>query len=532
MRFIMPLVYHVSRLLPNPREEHLPSWFLYSILALSCLFWLQKLLIIFRKGKSRLPPGPRGLPVVGYLPFLGRNLHEFFMELAQEYGPIYKLSIGTKLYVIVSSPILVKEIVRDHDAVFANRNPSKASLAFSYGGKDIAFAPYGTQWRTLRRLFVHEMQSTANLDAFRSHRRREVVTSARDLCIRAGLPVKVGEVAFQTVINMITSMFWGGTLGEEEAARVGAEFMEAVARLTTLLGTPNVSDFFPVIARFDVQGVERKMKETVAWIGRIFDFVISQRMSSEEVRGGIGGERSDFLHFLLEYKYEETGKSISPEQIKALLMDIVIGGADTTSTTVEWTLTELLLHPQVLLNVQKELDDIVGRNNMVEESHAFKLPYLHAAVKEAMRLHPVAPLLLPRSPSRTCTVGGYTIPKGTKVFLNAWAMHRDPRFWSDPYKFRPERFLQGGEASELEYSGQNLHYIPFGSGRRVCAGLQLGERMLMYVLATFLHLFEWRLPPGIELDREEKFGVVLEKATPLIAIATPRIPNLHLHVKE
>ncbi|XP_056173633.1 labd-13Z-ene-9,15,16-triol synthase, chloroplastic-like [Syzygium oleosum] len=530
--FIMTLICHVSMLLPNPREEHLSSVFLYSILTLSCLFWLQKLLTIFRKGKSRLPPGPRGLPVVGYLPFLGRNLHKFFMELAREYGPIYKLSLGAKLFVIVSSPTIAKEIVRDLDVVFANRNPRKASLAFSYGGKDIAFAPLGPQWRMLRRLFVHEMQSAANLDAFCSHRRREVMKSARDLCGRTGLPVKIGEVVFHTVFNMITCMFWGGTLGVKEAARIGAEFREAVARFTVLMAKPNVSDFFPLIARFDVQGVEREMKEVVAWIGRILDFVISQHMSLEEVRADKGCEKRDFLQILLEYKDEETGRVISPEQMKALLMDIFLGGTDTTYTMVEWTMTELLLHPEVLLKVQKELDDIVGPNNMVEESHIHKLNYLHVVVKETLRLHPAGPLLLPRSPSQTCTVGGYTIPEGTTVFLNVWAMHRDPQFWPDPSKFRPERFSVGGEAFELEYSGRNLHYMPFGSGRGVCAGLQLGERMLMYVLATFLHLFEWRLPPGMELDCEEKFGMVLEKATPLIAIATPRVPNLHLLVKE
>ncbi|KAI6707319.1 hypothetical protein NL676_010281 [Syzygium grande] len=476
--------------------------------------------------ERQVPPAahPRGLPVVGYLPFLGRNLHEV--------QPDYKLSIGTKLYVIVSSPILVKEIVCDHDIMFANRNPSKASLAFSYGGKDIAVAPQGPQWQMLWLLFVCQMQSAANLDAFRLHRRREVMKSARDLCVRAGLPVKVGEVGFQTVINMLTCMFWGGTLGEEEGVRIGEEFREAVARLTSLLGKPNVSDFFPVIARFDVQGVEREMKEVVAWIGRIFDFVIRQHMSSEELAGGKGCERGDFLQFLLEYKEEETGRSITPEQIKALLMDIVIGGADTTSTMVEWTMSELLIHPQVVLNVQKELHDIVGLNNVVEESHIHKLPYLHLVVKEALRLHPAAPLLLPRSPSRTCTVGGYTIPQGTKVFLNVWAMHRDPRFWFNPSEFRPERFSVGEDASESQYSGGDLRYIPFGSDRQVCAGLQRGERMLMYVLATFLHLFEWRLPPGVQLDCKEKFGIVLEKATPLIAIATPRVPSLYLHVKE
>ncbi|KAI6707316.1 hypothetical protein NL676_010278 [Syzygium grande] len=267
----------------------------------------------------------------------------------------------------------------------------------------------------LRRLFVHEMQSAANLDAFCSHRRRE-----------------------------------GGTLGEEEAARIGAEFWEAVAWFTVLMAKPNVSDFFPLIARFDVQGVEREMKEVVAWIGRILDFVISQQMSLEEARADKGCEKRDFLQILLEYKDEETGSSISPEQMKALLMDSFLGGTDTTYTMVEWTMTELLLHPEVL-KVQKEHHDIDGPNNMVEESHIHKLNYLHVVVKETLRLHLAGPLLLPRSPSQTCTVGGYTIPEGTTVFSDVWAMHRESQFWPDPSKFRAKRFSMGGEAFELEY---------------------------------------------------------------------------------
>ena len=190
-------------------------------------------------------------------------------------------------------------------------------------------------------------------------------------------------------------------------------------------------------------------------------------------------------------------------------------------------MAELMIHQKVMKKAQEELIEVVGANNIVEEYHIYKLPYLQAIVKESLRLHPSAPLLLPRCPAQACTVGGYTIPKGAKVFLNAWAMHRDPQLWDNPNEFQPERFL--GDANKLDYSGNNFHYIPFGSGRRICAGLRLGERMLMYVLATFLHMFDWKVPDGEKPDTEEKFGIVLEKSTPLIVIPTPRLNNLELY---
>ncbi|OMO80885.1 Cytochrome P450 [Corchorus olitorius] len=132
--------------------------------------------------------------------------------MAKIYGPIYKLSLGQRQCVIISSPHLAKEVVRDYDVTFANRNPNIAALAFSFGGKDIAFSPYGPEWRMLRRIFVQEMQSKANLDAFYGLRKKEIKKSVKDVYAKKGNPIDVGEMAFSTVINMITSMFWGGTI--------------------------------------------------------------------------------------------------------------------------------------------------------------------------------------------------------------------------------------------------------------------------------------------------------------------------------
>ncbi|KAH0671994.1 hypothetical protein KY284_023081 [Solanum tuberosum] len=146
-------------------------------------------------------------------------------------------------------------------------------------------------------------------------------------------------------------------------------------------------------------------------------------------------------------------------------------------------------------------------------------------MKEVLRIHPTAPLLVPHCPSETCTVGGYTVPKGSCVFINVWAIHRDPSIWKNPTEFRPERFLD----NKWDYSGNDFNYFPFGSGRRICVGIDMAERMFMYSLASLVHSFDWKLPEGETLEVTEKFGIILKKKMPLVAIPTPRLSNPALY---
>ncbi|KAH0973870.1 hypothetical protein GBA52_015769 [Prunus armeniaca] len=206
-----------------------------------------------------------------------------------------------------------------------------------------------------------------------------------------------------------------------------------------------------------------------------------------------------------------------------------MGGTDTTATMVEWVMAELIQHPDDLKKVQEELKEVVGLKNMVEESHIPKLHYLDAVIKETFRLHPALPLLAPRCPSQSTTIGGYYIPKGSVIFTNIWAIHRDPNLWDNPLEFRPKRFLNDPPSNNFDYKGNKLEYLPFGSGRRMCAGLPLAEKMMIYVLASFLHSFEWRLPTDAKLDLQDKFGIVTKKMTPLIVIPTPRLSKLELY---
>lgn len=210
--------------------------------------------------------------------------------------------------------------------------------------------------------------------------------------------------------------------------------------------------------------------------------------------------------------------------------DIVLGGMDTSITTIEWAMAEMLQHPMVLRKVQEELTKIVGLNSSVEEAHLSELKYLKAVVKETLRLHPALPLLVPHCSSKSASVGGYTIPKGSQIFLNVFAIQRDPQLWEAPLEFKPGRFMRGSSAEQVEYWGNHLHFLPFGSGRRICAGLPLAGRMVVHVLASLLHAFEWSLPNGVEeVDLSEKFGLVVKKAKPLFAVPSPRLSSMELY---
>ncbi|KAM0952159.1 putative cytochrome P450 [Dioscorea sansibarensis] len=495
-----------------------------SLLSLLCFA------IVSRKWRRRsppLPPGPSGLPLVGSLFSLDPDLHTHFASLAMTYGPIFSLKLGTKLGIVITSPAIAKEVLRDQDAIFANRDVPAVAHSIGYWASDIVWTPDGPTWRMLRTVCVREMLGKASLDGVYRLRRREMRATVADLKKNSGKPVDVGAQMFLTVMNVITSTLWGGTVeGEEGRSAVGREFREVVAEITELLGQPNLSDFFPRLGWMDLQGMERKMKKNLERFDGIFKRIIDQRKGKQE---GEGGEEKDFLEFMLRLEKEgaDAKTPFTMTHVKALLMDMVIGGTATSSNTIEWAMAEMMKKPEIMRRAQEELDQVVGKDSIVEESHISKLPFLAALIKEVLRLHPGLPLLVPHCPSSPSTVAGFSIPQGSRVFINVWAIHRDHSLWENPLEFNPERFIGLG-GGKWDYSGNDFSYFPFGSGRRVCAGIAMAERMVGYCLASLLHAFDWELPSGSKLDLVEKFGIVLKKAEPLVVIPTPR---LHLHLR-
>ncbi|CAN0924809.1 Cytochrome P450 84A1 [Linum grandiflorum] len=197
-------------------------------------------------------------------------------------------------------------------------------------------------------------------------------------------------------------------------------------------------------------------------------------------------------------------------------------GTETVASVIEWAMAELLKSPQDLKRVQQELTYVVGLNRHVEEKDLEKLTFLKCILKETLRLHPPIPLLLHET-AEDVEVSGYFIPKRSRVMVNAFAIGRDPNSWSNPNEFNPSRFLNQGMP---DFKGSNFEFLPFGSGRRSCPGMQLGLYAIELGMAHLLHDFNWELPYGMkpnEVDMTDVFGLTAPRATRLIAVPTSRL---------
>ncbi|EOA14850.1 hypothetical protein CARUB_v10028165mg [Capsella rubella] len=502
------------------------SDYVFTVIVVFSVFWYLWLYTNYKRRFPPLPPGPWGLPIIGNLPFLQPELHTYFQGLAKQHGPIFKLWLGAKLTIVVSSPEVAQEILRTNDTIFANRDIPAVAPGNTYGGSEILWSPYGPKWRMLRKLCVNRLLSNAMLDSSVELRRGETRRTVRYLAdqARLGKPINLGEQISLMNVNIVRQMLWGTTVKGEEREIVEAEFLELVTEMNGLLLKPNISDFFPVLSRFDLQGLVKRMRRPAQRMDRIFDRIINQRLGT----GSGSDERVvDFLDVLLKVKDEKDDKTnLTMNDVKALLMDMVLGGTDTSLHVIEFAMAELLHNPEIMKRAQQELDKVVGTDKVVDESHISKLPYILAIMKETLRLHTIAPLLSPRCPSQTTVVGGFTIPKDSKIFINVWAIHRNPNIWEDPLKFDPDRFLD----RSYDFIGNDFSYLPFGSGRRMCPGLAMGERVVLYNLATFLHSFDWIIPQAERVGIEETFGITLKLKNRLVATPVLRLsdPNLYL----
>ncbi|KAH6769171.1 Cytochrome P450 superfamily protein [Perilla frutescens var. frutescens] len=259
---------------------------------------------------------------------------------------------------------------------------------------------------------------------------------------------------------------------------------------------------------------DKGLKKKLADLGKKLDDFY-ERLLAEHRRE----KRNTIIGHLLSLQETEPEFYTDPT-IKGFITNILLAGTDTSAVTIEWAMSLLLNHPNVLQNAKLELDSKIKHQRLVGEQDLPNLNYLHNIVLETFRMFPAGPLLMPRESSTDCRVGGYDIPRGTILLINVWAIHRDPNVWDEPMRFKPERF-QG-----LEADTEKL--MPFGIGRRACPGSGLGHRIVELVLASLIQCFEWKSVGSIEVDLAEGVGLTMPKLKPLEAMCRPRQIMSHL----
>ncbi|TVU06306.1 hypothetical protein EJB05_49513, partial [Eragrostis curvula] len=458
-----------------------------------------------------LPPGPRPLPLLGNLLDIGSDLpHRAFTRLAQRHGSLMSVRLGTTRVIVASSASAAREILQKHSAHVTCGNWTDAWRGGGFGANSLfSFQPLHKR-RALRRLGMETLFSARRLDDLLQLRHDAVNGFLRDVSEHAAsrTPVSVGRAAFAAMVTLLCRAMFS----DELDGALSREIQDGVREAVVLVSAPNVSDFFPAIAGADLQGLRRRMGRLIARIFQILDRTIEQRVHSRDK----AARTHDLVDVMLDMAQKEPGDgdlTMNRDVMRTFCVDMLAGASDTTSNTIEWALADLLKNPQAMRKLQDELKLVLGSKYLTLTNFLI----LQAVIKETLRLHSLIPLIGYRAET-TIEVQGYSIPKGSNIVVNVWAIHHDADFWSHPDMFIPERFLH----RNFDFLGRDFNFIPFGSGRQVCLGLPLANRMVPIMLGSLIHQFEWTLPNGVTRDRinmTEKFGLVLSMANPIHAIA-------------
>ncbi|KAJ4724516.1 putative Cytochrome P450 [Melia azedarach] len=478
--------------------------------------------LLQRKNKiktSRLPPGPKGLPIIGNLhQFDSLKPHHYFFKLSRKYGPLVSCYLGFVPILIVSSAEMAKQVLQIQDLQFCNRPNWLGMQVLSYNFLALAFSSYNDYWREMRKIFAIHLFNSNRVQQFHPIREDEVFRMIDKISKSADSDkanVNLSEIMMLLTSNNICRVAFGKRYEDEGSER--SRFQALLNESQALFVYFFFSDYFPFMYWLDkLTGRIRRLENNFRECDKFYQELIDEHLDPQRV---VTDEQEDIIDVLLQLRRDHgCNYDLTLDHIKALLVDVFVAGTDTSAATVVWAMTYLMKNPRVMKKAQEEIRATIGNRSFINEDDIQKLVYLKAVVKEVLRLQPIAPLLIPRQTYEKCFIGEYEIPAKTIVFVNAMAIGRDPEAWDNPEEFYPERFT----GSSIDLKGQHFELIPFGAGRRICPGMHMGMAVVELSLANLLYRFDWEMPVGMkeeDLDFECLPGIAMHKKNPLLLMA-------------
>ncbi|KAJ6822082.1 isoflavone 3'-hydroxylase-like [Iris pallida] len=482
-----------------------------------------------RSPKKNLPPAvPFALPIIGHLHLVSAGAFpQTLRRFCAKYGPVLSLRLGVRRVLVVSSLSAAEECFTKNDVVFANRPANVfAAKHLSYDYTTLATAPYGQLWRDLRRFSTTELFSTARTSALSYIREVEMEAMVSDL-LNSSAPVdgdgyrrvNLMMLMREVVSNMFTQMVVGKRyFGDNKTVKAeeGKKFDELMAEAIELSGSLSLEDLLPAMKWLGIN----KFKKRMEWVDKEFDIVLQElldecRKQHLDKSNQDKEEKKKTLLDVMILLQQKDPEFYTDTIIKGTMLIFIIGGTDPPANNMEWQLSLLLNHPQVLMKVRAEIDAHVGHDRLITDSDVPKLQYLTNVIKESLRLYPVGPLLVPHESSADCTVAGYDVPRGTMLFVHAHAIQMNPSLWEDPDSFKPERWL------EIDQEAKSLKFLPFGYGRRICPAEFMSMRLMVLVLGSLVQCFEFKRTSEV-VDMTEAEGLNLKRAVPLEVDYKPR----------
>ncbi|XP_047068062.1 zealexin A1 synthase-like [Lolium rigidum] len=498
------------------------GWINFYFIALPMLLALGFLKLLGRKNrpKKNLPPGPWNLPIIGSLHHVFSALpHRKITELCHRHGPLMFLKLGEIPMVVVSSAEVAELVLKTNDPLFAGR-PSSVTLDIAFNGKGIAFAPHGDQWRQMRKVCIMQLLSAKQVKRMEGIRTEEMGNLLRSITASssAGTTVNVSEKVAALTTDLLTGALFGAKFTWQD------EYLHEFRKTMELVSGFCLVDMFPSsrLVRWLSNG-ERLVRRSCDRMQHIIAGIVQERNAVRAARRSASStDDEDLLDVLLNLQHEDSLPfPLTTEIIGCVLFDIC-GAVGTISSILVWAMSELVCHPDVMSKAQQEVRKVLGKDRaVISNCDLAQLHYMRMVVKEVLRLHPPGPLL-PRATREDCKIMGYDMLKGTNVYLNVFAVSRDPKYWESPQEFNPERFKN----NSLDYNGTHFEFIPFGAGRRQCPGMKFSSSVMDVVLANFLYHYDWMLPDGVTLasiDMSEKFGLTLTRKYDLKLRAIPHV---------
>ncbi|KAL6552406.1 hypothetical protein OROHE_007770 [Orobanche hederae] len=479
-------------------------------------------------GENLPPEADGGWPIIGHLRILsGPDLpHMVFSKMADRYGPVFTIRLGIYRALIVSSWEGAKECFTTNDVVLSNRPKTAAIRHMAYNFAMFGFSAYvGSYWRRLRMISTVHLLSNkkiAELGNIFELEIRAMIRKLYDIFKTSSLlsVEKEGKVTRTEMKKVLGEMTLGITLrimfgcGEEyskytDHAGEGNNLLGRISEFSKMLGDVTIPDVVPLSKWLDyIGGTNQKaLKKRGMEMDRMLQVWLEDRKTrNHETKGGFMAE----MMVAADKVAPEFPQYDADTITKATCQTLILGGSYPVSIILVWALSLLLNNRHTIKRAQDELDTHVGRQRQVKASDIQNLVYIQSIIKETLRLYPPAPLLPPRESTGDCTVGGYRIEPGTRLIMNVWKLHRDPRVWDDPLVFRPERFLTSHK--EIDVGGTHFELLPFGGGRRVCPGTAYVLQLTVHALAGLLHGFDMETVSGEAVDMTESLGATNMKS--------------------
>ncbi|NP_999598.1 steroid 21-hydroxylase precursor [Sus scrofa] len=447
---------------------------LLTLLAGARLLWGQ-----WKLRNLHLPP-----LVPGFLHLLQPNLPIYLLGLTQRLGPIYRLRLGLQDVVVLNSKRTIEEALVRKWVDFAGRPQIPSYKLASQHCPDISLGDYSLFWKAHKKL-----TRSALLLGVRSSMEPRVEQLTQEFCERmraqAGTPVTIQKEFSVLTCSIICCL----TFGDKEDTLVHA-LHDCVQDLmkTWEHWSIQILDMVPFLRFFPSPGL-RRLKQAIENRDHLVEKQLRRHKESM-----VAGQWRDMLDYMLQeagrQRVEEGQGQLLEGHVHMSVVDLFIGGTETTANTLSWAVVYLLHHPEIQWRLQEELDRELGpgaAGSRVPYKDRARLPLLNATIAEVLRLRPVVPLALPHRATRPSSIFGYDIPEGTVVIPNLQGAHLDETVWEQPHEFRPDRFLA---------PGANPSALAFGCGARVCLGEPLARLELFVVLVQLLQAFTLLPPEG------------------------------------